>query len=81
MKWISVKDRLPTFELVSEDLLLLHKDGTSYTGYYQQLADHRGLIVNINQESCPYFHPIPEDRIKVVDITHWMPLPPNPEDS
>ena len=79
MKWISVKDRLPTgewskfYSYLSEEVLIANSCSINI-GFYNNY-DGIWYIADIIPE--------PDEPIKkewIDKITHWMPLPKNPHE-
>ena len=77
MTWISLKDKMP--EVFEQVLLYKHKPLGGYdTGYY---------LGHLQQSSKTTYHMIIDEvdspnkfnYRKVEEFSHWMPLPPEPE--
>lgn len=74
-EWISVRDKLPDHEgkvLVTSDGLV---GFTSFNIRKQQWETNFGVFINIYDQKCDYGIECTAD-----EITHWMPLPKEPND-
>lgn len=69
MKWVSVKDRFPN---EGDCVLVSVKDGGVWQAFYKP------WIMSDEWELPNYNHDV--FNWDDVEISHWMPLPPIPED-
>ncbi len=87
MEWISVKDKLPEYELCGDEFLCLVQVETNFQEY--ELAEWFNPMVDISEDESKECekHEQPHFNIKISfcgqqslnrEVTHWMPLPQKP---
>jgi hypothetical protein len=69
MEWISVKDRLPTYEEASmtRECIVAVVGGTSQTSLY-------------NNPNSPDYDDEDCEGFSYTEVSHWMPLPEPPQE-
>lgn len=82
MKWISVKDRMPEpeTEVLAYAREFISDDFEIIKCFYYDRFEIKGRKPQYNfHESCNCSG-YDFDKMKISGVTHWMPLPPSPED-
>ena len=73
-EWISASD--PPKKITNK-VIVLCKNGYRGFGHYE---DYKGKQTWYNLESCKPFTDWDLEDCESYEVTHWMPLPPAPED-
>jgi hypothetical protein len=68
MRWIEISERLPE---IHQDVLIWKKGWVVLAAYLDD--DDDGNLWFIHYNNCGL------EQIPVAEITHWMPMPKNPE--
>ena len=81
-KWISVKDKLPTYaELRGDHVLVLFEDGTICSTGFDECIEDESIFGEWRQNfDMETLGATDSDWMPFEGVTHWMPLPEPPKE-